>query len=109
MDPTKAVKMAPATFRVKFETTKGDFVVQINRSWAPKGADRFYNLVDTGYFKDIAIFRAISGFMFQFGIHGDPAVNKKWSNSNIKDDPYNRISNEKRLSSKSRGGKDCEI
>ena len=56
------------------------------RDWAPNGADRFYNLVKIGYFKDIAFFRNIDGFMVQFGIHGDPAVNAKWREANIKDD-----------------------
>jgi len=87
LDPSKANEKAPAKFQVKFVTTKGDFVVDVTRDWAPNGADRFYNLVKIGYFKDIAIFRAINGFMFQFGIHGEPAISKKWSNANIKDDP----------------------
>lgn len=92
-NPKLASKTAPSEFKVKFETTKGDFVVKVTRAWAPNGADRFYNLVDIGYFKDIAIFRAIEGFMFQFGIHGDPAVNAKWSESTFKDDPNAGVSN----------------
>lgn len=87
LDPTQAVAQAPATFNVKFNTTQGDFVIQVNRDWSPNGADRFYNLVKIGYFKDIVFFRGIEGFMIQFGIHGDPAVSAKWSESNIKDDP----------------------
>ena len=85
--PDEAKEQAPEKFRVKFETTKGDFVVEVNRAWSPNGADRFYNLAKIGYFKDIAIFRAIKGFMFQFGIHGDPEVSKVWSEAKIKDDP----------------------
>lgn len=85
--PDEAKEQAPEKFRVKFETTKGDFVVEVNRAWSPNGADRFYNLVKIGYFKDIAVFRAIKGFMFQFGIHGDPEVSKVWSEAKIKDDP----------------------
>lgn len=85
--PDEAKEQAPEKFRVKFETTKGDFVVEVNRAWSPNGADRFYNLAKVGYFKDIAIFRAIKGFMFQFGIHGDPEVSKVWSEAKIKDDP----------------------
>jgi peptidyl-prolyl cis-trans isomerase A (cyclophilin A) len=86
-DPKLANKTAPDKFRVKIETTKGVMIVEVDRSWSPNGADRFYNLVDIGYFKDIAIFRAIKGFMFQFGIHGNPNVSKVWKESNIKDDP----------------------
>ncbi len=93
MDPSKATETAPAKFRAKFETTKGDFVIEVTRAWAPNAADRFYNMVRIGYFKDIAVFRAIKGFMFQFGIHGDPAVSAKWKNATIKDDPAAGISN----------------
>jgi peptidyl-prolyl cis-trans isomerase A (cyclophilin A) len=91
--PDQATETAPETFRARFKTTKGDFVVEVTREWAPNGADRFYNLVKLGYFKDISIFRAIEGFMFQFGIHGDPEMNKAWGESTIKDDPYNDQSN----------------
>jgi peptidyl-prolyl cis-trans isomerase A (cyclophilin A) len=92
-NPAMATAQAPENFQVKFETTKGDIVVEVNRKWSPNGADRFYNLVKIGFFKDIAIFRAVDGFMFQFGIHGDPAVSGPWSNANIKDDPMSGISN----------------
>jgi peptidyl-prolyl cis-trans isomerase A (cyclophilin A) len=87
LDPSLATDKAPESFKVKCVTTKGDFVIEVTRDWAPNGADRFYNLVKIGYFKDIAFFRNIDGFMVQFGIHGDPAVNAKWREANIKDDP----------------------
>lgn len=93
LKPELANKQAPEEFKVKFETTKGDFVVKVTRAWSPNGADRFYNLVDIGYFKDIVIFRAIDGFMFQFGIHGDPAVSAAWKDAVIKDDPNAKVSN----------------
>ncbi len=95
LDPTKATEKAPDTFRAKLVTSKGDIVIEVNRKWSPNGADRFYNLVKIGYFKDVLVFRAIKGFMFQFGIHADPAVNAEWGNSNIKDDPPAGISNQK--------------
>ncbi|MFH1619966.1 MAG: peptidylprolyl isomerase, partial [bacterium] len=63
------------------------FTVEVNRTWAPLGADRFYNMVRAGYFTDVAFFRVISGFMVQFGIHGDPAVSAKWKEARIADDP----------------------
>ena len=78
---------APDAFRVKFETSKGDFVVEVNRAWAPNGADRFYNLVKSGYYDEVRFFRVIRGFMAQFGINGDPAVNAVWRGAMILDDP----------------------
>lgn len=87
VDPSLAAEQAPDRFKAKFSTTKGDFVIEVARDWAPEGADRFYNLVKIGYFGGAAFFRDIDGFMVQFGINGDPAVNKKWHRSNIKDDP----------------------
>lgn len=92
-DPSRATEQAPEEFKAKFRTTKGDFVIQVTRKSSPNGADRFYNLVKIGYFQDIAIFRAVEGFMFQFGIHGDPAVNKVWSEARINDDPPGDLSN----------------
>ena len=92
-DPSKATEKAPEEFIAVFETTKGDIEVTVTREWAPAGADRFYNLVKIGYFQDIAFFRVIAGFMGQFGIHGDPAVNELWRDAKIKDDPKADISN----------------
>jgi peptidyl-prolyl cis-trans isomerase A (cyclophilin A) len=86
-DPTRADEKAPATYNVKFETTKGDILIKVTRSWAPNGADRFYNLVKIGYFDDTAFFRVLPGFMAQFGINGNPEVNRIWKNSQIPDDP----------------------
>ena len=85
--PDKATAKAPAKFKVKFETTQGEFIVEVTRAWAPNGADRFYNLVTLGYFEDIAFFRVIEGFMVQFGIHGAPEVNNAWRVARIQDDP----------------------
>lgn len=85
--PAKLTEKAPDTFKVKFDTTKGSFVVQVTRAQAPNGADRFYNLVRGGFFKDIAFFRVINGFMCQFGIHGDPKISAAWREANITDDP----------------------
>ena len=73
LDPANANDKAPDVFKAKFTTTKGDFVIEVHRDWAPNGADRFYNLVKLGFFDDTRFFRAIEGFMVQFGIHGDPA------------------------------------
>lgn len=86
-DPSKLTEKAPETFKAQFDTTKGKIVIEVTRSLSPHGADRFYNLVRSGYFKDIAFFRVIPGFMCQFGIHGDPAVAAKWRTANLTDDP----------------------
>ena len=85
-DPSKLTEKAPETFKAQFVTTKGNFTVEVTRSLAPNGADRFYNLVRSGFFTDIEFFRVVPGFMVQFGIHGDPAVSAKWREANITDD-----------------------
>ena len=86
-DPSKLTAKAPETFKAQFDTTKGKFTVVVTRSLAPNGADRFYNLVRSGYFKDIAFFRVIPGFMCQFGINGEPKIASTWMNASIPDDP----------------------
>ncbi|HEY2758197.1 MAG TPA: peptidylprolyl isomerase [Pseudolabrys sp.] len=86
-NPAALTEQAPATYKVKFDTTKGAFVVQVTRAWAPIGADRFYNLVKNGFFDNDRFFRVISGFMVQFGINGDPGIMAKWREASIKDDP----------------------
>jgi peptidyl-prolyl cis-trans isomerase A (cyclophilin A) len=86
LDPGKLNAQAPATFKVNFSTTKGDFVVEVQREWAPSGADRFYNLVRANFYDGVRFFRTVRGFMVQFGINGDPAVSKAWQNANIPDD-----------------------
>lgn len=87
LEPAKLTETAPATYKVKFATTKGDFVIEVTREWSPNGADRFYNLVKNGFYDDTAFFRCIKGFMVQFGINGDPEVNRAWQTATIKDDP----------------------
>jgi len=88
LDPKSAelTQTAPATFKAKFVTTKGEFVIQVNRAWAPKGADRFYNLVSNGFFDGVRFFRVVADFMVQFGIHGDPKVSAAWRGATIPDD-----------------------
>jgi len=87
LDTTKFKEKAPDTYKAKFETTKGDFVVEVTRAWSPRGADRFYNLVKGGYYDGVKVFRVVPGFVVQFGIHGDPKVNAVWKNARIGDDP----------------------
>lgn len=87
LKPTALTEKAPDTFEVEFATTKGSFTVHVTRSWAPLGADRFYNLVKNGYFDEAAFFRIVPNFIVQFGLGADPEVNKAWRAANIKDDP----------------------
>jgi len=86
LEPSRATAKAPATYRVRFATTKGTFVIEVHRDWAPRGADRFYNLVRAGYYDDVAFFRVIDNFMVQFGINGDPQVNTVWREARMPDD-----------------------
>ena len=85
--PALLKEKAPDEYKVQFSTTRGDFVVTVTRSWAPLGADRFYNLVKHHFYDNASFFRVLPNFMAQFGISAYPAVNAVWTNANIKDDP----------------------
>lgn len=87
LDPAKNTAQAPATYKARFKTGKGDFVIEVTRAWSPLGADRFYNLVKNGFFDDTGFFRVVPGFVIQWGISGNPAVNAAWQDANITDDP----------------------
>ncbi len=105
VEPDKANEKAPATFKAKFETSKGDFVVEVHRAWAPLGADRFYNLVKRGFFDDVIFFRVKKGFVVQWGIHGHPDVSAKWRHATIKDEKV-KESNKRGYITFAKGGKD---
>lgn len=77
---------APETYQVQFETSGGNFVVEVHREWSPNGADRFYKLVESGFYDDCRFFRVVPGFMVQWGINGDPEIQQNWVKANIKDD-----------------------
>ena len=79
-------RTAPDLFQAKFETSKGDFVIAVHRDWSPNGADRFYNLVRSGYYDGVRFFRVLDGFVAQFGISGDPEVSAVWRQRTIPDD-----------------------
>jgi peptidyl-prolyl cis-trans isomerase A (cyclophilin A) len=81
-----APRQAPDSFRVTFETSRGPFVVQILRAWAPLGADRFYDLTQQHFFDDARFFRVVPGFVVQFGLNGDPKVNEPWDAKRLPDD-----------------------
>jgi len=78
---------APDTYKVTLATSKGDFSLEVNRDWAPRGADRFYRLVRDGFFDGARFFRVLPGFVVQFGISQDPAMNRLWREQRIPDDP----------------------
>jgi peptidyl-prolyl cis-trans isomerase A (cyclophilin A) len=101
--PAKLKDVAPATFRANFETSIGVFVIEVTRAWAPKGADRFYNLVKYGYFDGNRFFRVLPNFMVQFGINGDPKLNAAWSEANIGDDPVTQSNKRGYLTFATRG------
>jgi peptidyl-prolyl cis-trans isomerase A (cyclophilin A) len=85
--PAQLIEKAPDTYKANFDTSKGAFVVEVHREWAPNGADRFYNLVKNGFYDDIRFFRVLDNFMAQFGINGDPAIQSVWRAASLKDDP----------------------
>jgi peptidyl-prolyl cis-trans isomerase A (cyclophilin A) len=89
-NPAALTEKAPDVYQAKFETTKGVFVIEVTRAWAPVGADRFYNLVKNGYYDNCRFFRIVPGFMVQFGINSDPNLNTVWRQSRIADDPVKK-------------------
>jgi peptidyl-prolyl cis-trans isomerase A (cyclophilin A) len=78
---------APSEYKVKFETSKGTFVVDVQRDWSPLGADRFYELVKAGFYDEARFFRVVPGFVVQWGINKDPKVSANWREKKISDDP----------------------
>src|ERR1700683_2614073 len=85
--PAAPNETAPAIYHARFETSAGSFVIEVHRDWAPLGADRFYNLVKNGVYDTFRFFRALTGFMAQFGVRGEPAVAALWHDRAIADDP----------------------
>ena len=86
-NPAALNETAPATYRARFETSKGPFVIEVTRAWAPLAADRFYNLVKNGFYDDQRFFRVIPGFMVQWGMNGNPTVTRAWDTADLKDEP----------------------
>jgi len=96
--PKRLTETAPETFRARFETSAGIFVIEVHRPWAPLGADRFYNLVRNGFYDDTRVYRVLDGFMAQFGLNGDPRVNMAWKNAILVDDPVTQSNRRGRVS-----------
>ena len=103
--PELLTQTAPEQFSVKFTTTKGDFVIKATRENSPLGVDRFYYLCKHNYFKDAGFFRVVPDFVVQFGLSGDPLINKVWENLNIPDEPV-KLSNKTGTIAFARAGKD---
>jgi len=80
-------EQAPATYRARFETSQGPFVIEVHREWAPLGADRFYTLITRGFYDGARFFRVLNGFMAQFGLSGDPKVQAEYASANLMDEP----------------------
>jgi peptidyl-prolyl cis-trans isomerase A (cyclophilin A) len=87
MNSAQLNEKAPDKYQARFETSKGEFIIEVTRAWAPNGADRFYNLVKNGYYDNCRFFRVMADFMVQFGINGDPKLNTLWMGARIPDDP----------------------
>lgn len=86
-NPASLKEQAPATYKVRLDTSVGPVVIQVHRDWAPLGADRFYNLAKNGFYDGARFFRVLQGFMAQVGMNGEPAIQKVWSRANFPDDP----------------------
>ena len=85
-----ADQQAPELYRVRFETSKGDFIMEVHHKCAPLGTDRFYTLVKSGFYDGARFFRVLPSFVVQFGISRDPALTQKWRSANLRDDPVTR-------------------
>jgi peptidyl-prolyl cis-trans isomerase A (cyclophilin A) len=103
-DPSSLIEAAPDKYRVKFDTSAGEIVIEVEKDWAPRGATRFYNLVKNGYYDDCRFFRVMNNFMAQVGINGDPAISKVWRGAIILDD-VRKQTNERSYVSFAAGGK----
>ena len=100
MEPTsdEMKTEAPEEYAVTFETTAGNFVLTVYRDWAPRGADRFYNLVTNGFYNEQRFFRVVPGFVVQWGMSGDPEITKEWANAQFLDDPVKESNTRGRIS-----------
>lgn len=103
LNPAAFKDQAPATYNVRFETSAGVFLAKVTREWAPKAADRFYNLVKNGFYDGIRFHRVMPNFMAQFGVNGNPTVAGIWSRATFAPDPVKQ-SNKKMFLTFAMGG-----
>jgi peptidyl-prolyl cis-trans isomerase A (cyclophilin A) len=97
LHPRRLRATAPDHFRVRFTTTRGEFVVEVHRTWAPRGADRFYNLVKNGFYDGDRVYRVLKGYMAQWGVSPDPRVSAVWKDAIIVDDPVSQSNKRGRI------------
>jgi peptidyl-prolyl cis-trans isomerase A (cyclophilin A) len=83
----EGVRPVPDVYRASFETSRGSFVIEVTKSWAPEGAERFYRLLQQRFYDDARFFRVVRNFVVQFGINGNPAVEARWRDMTFADDP----------------------
>jgi peptidyl-prolyl cis-trans isomerase A (cyclophilin A) len=105
MDPSALNEQAPDQYNVTFKTSKGEFVIAVNRAWAPLGADRFYNMVTHGFYDQARFFRVVPNFVVQWGMPADPEVGAVWRDAPIKDEEV-KESNLQRYITFAKGGPD---
>jgi peptidyl-prolyl cis-trans isomerase A (cyclophilin A) len=105
-NPNTLTEQAPATYRVNLDTSEGPVVIEVTRAWAPRGADRFYNLVKNGFYDEARFFRVLPGFMAQFGINANPQLSAAWRQARIADDPVTQ-SNQRGYVTFATGGPDA--
>ena len=86
---------APPDYNVRLETSKGTIVIAVHRDWAPHGADRFHELVTSGYYDGARVFRIRKGTWAQFGIAAEPKVAQAWRTKTIPDDPFKGVANKR--------------
>jgi len=103
LKPAALNAKAPETYQAKFVTSHGEFTVKVTRAWAPKGADRFYNLVKGHFYDNASFFRVIPGFMTQFGMSAYPPVSAAWANTDLQDDPVTQSNTRGRISFATKG------
>lgn len=77
----------PDVWQALFDTSKGSYVIEVHKDWAPKGAERCWKLVQMGFFNNTRFFRVRPGFIVQFGLSGDPQTNSLLNASVVDDDP----------------------
>lgn len=101
--PARMLRPAPDSFDVRVESSRGPFVLRARRDWSPAGVDRLYYLVSHRYFDETRFFRVVSGFVAQWGMSGDPAINRAWDGKNIPDEPVRASNTRGRVSFARRG------
>ena len=94
-EPKKLDNRSPEEFIAEFKTNKGNFHVKVLREWAPRAADRFYNLTNNGFYNTLYFFRVIPDRLIQFGLHNQPAISSKWETATIEDDEYFHLKNQR--------------